>query len=103
MGITPVAVLDEVAERLHVTVDEIRSPTRVRHVAYARHVAMFLLRRLCKLTWAAIATAVNRADHTTAIHGVRRIEQLLESHDRRTAGIVADLTFKLSHVPAGAS
>ncbi len=66
-------ILAVVARHYGVGLDELRSPSRVADLAYARHVSMYLLRTDLGLTLAAIAAMLGRKDHTTVIHGVARI------------------------------
>lgn len=51
---------------------ELRSPRRCRHLAYPRFMVMALLHRFTALSFPAIARALGRSDHSTAMNGVRR-------------------------------
>ena len=68
-------VLEEVAEATGTTVAQLKGPTRLRHIARARQLAMFKLRE-AGLTVARIGAILNR-DHTTVIYGCQRIEALM--------------------------
>lgn len=51
---------------------------RYRSVARPRQIAMFLMRELCPhLSYPGIGRVMGRRDHTTVMHGVRKIEELL--------------------------
>ena len=53
----------------------LRSPNRTKHVSRARHEAMWLIWRLLSLSTPAIAREVGRRDHTTVLHGLRRVQR----------------------------
>ena len=75
----PSAILEEVANIMSVPVDALTSKRRERQVAYARHLAMFLLRDVAHQSYAQIGRLLGGRDHTTVIHGFRRIEALVDS------------------------
>jgi chromosomal replication initiator protein len=74
-SVTVEQVLDAVAEALETTPEAMLSPSRVRRVARARQVAMYLTREHTDLSLPEIARAFNRRDHTTVMHAVKRVEQ----------------------------
>ncbi len=55
----------------------------------ARQVTMYLSRTLTLYSFPAIARFLDHRDHTTIIHGVRKIEELLPSDERLRADIEA--------------
>jgi chromosomal replication initiator protein len=74
----PSVILDAVALVMHVPVDAITSKRREKQIAYARHLAMYLLRDLAHQSYAQIGRLLGGRDHTTALHGCRRIAKLLD-------------------------
>jgi chromosomal replication initiator protein len=76
-GLTIQAIQDAVCAVLHLSRDELLSPTRTPRVTRARHLAMYLARDATGLPLARIADAFNR-DHSTVIHAIRRVEAELE-------------------------
>ena len=74
----PSVILDAVAHVTNVPVDAITSKRREKQVAYARHLSMYLLRDLAHQSYAQIGRLLGGRDHTTVLHGFRRIEKLLE-------------------------
>lgn len=52
---------------------EIRSPSRYPELVWARHVAMWLAHELTAYSLPRIARGVGRSDHTTAMHGIARV------------------------------
>lgn len=66
-----------VAEQYGMTLNQLKEKTRCVHVARPRQVAMWAMRRLCPhLSYPAIAIVLDLSDHTTILHGARRIETL---------------------------
>lgn len=66
------AILTAVAEAHELTVDDLRSPSRARPVAMARHHACWeLRRRRLDLALRQIAAELNRINHATALHSWR--------------------------------
>ena len=65
------AIQARTCEAFGVTLDEMRSNTRVARVAWARQVAMYLSRELTDATLPAIGEAFGRT-HTTVMHACRR-------------------------------
>lgn len=94
MPVPNLVVIAMVSQHLDVSVDAICSATRVAPVAYARHVSMWLLRNCCGLSYPATAHAVGRADHTTAMSAVRRIDRLMDTDDR-TSVVIGELHDRL--------
>ena len=74
----PSAILEAVAQITNIPVDALTSKRREKQVAYARHLAMYLLRDLAQQSYAQIGRLLGGRDHTTVLHGFRRIERLLE-------------------------
>jgi chromosomal replication initiator protein len=75
----PSVILDAVAQVTGIPVDALTSKRRERQVAYARHLAMYLLRDLAHQSYAQIGRLLGGRDHTTVLHGYRRIAGLLET------------------------
>ena len=61
---------------------------RSRKIARARHVAWYAMSRNCPhISYPQMAKMLGRTDHSTAIHGVRLVENLV-ARDMEFAGIV---------------
>ena len=71
------AIVAEVAARHGVTIRALKGETLARDVTAARAEACWRLRNELGWSWARVAEAVGRWDHTTAIAAYRRYEQLL--------------------------
>lgn len=71
----------EVARYYKLGVEELRGERRVKHVAYARQVAMYLCRTLTQASLPEIGKKFNK-DHSTVLTSVRKIERLRESNEQ---------------------
>ena len=67
----------KVAEHYNIRVADMHSPRRARQVARPRQVAMYLAKALTEHSLPEIGRKFGGRDHTTIMHGVRRIEELI--------------------------
>ncbi len=74
----PEDILKKVAETFSVDLAKILSSSRDANTALARQVAMYILRQELKLTLKDTAYTLRRKDHTTVLHAVNKISQLME-------------------------
>jgi len=68
-----------VAKYFGVKPSDLRSTKRPRNIALARHVAMYLCRRLTQLPLIDIGRDFGKKDHTTVMHAISRIEETMKS------------------------
>jgi chromosomal replication initiator protein len=66
-----------VAEHYNVRLSDMIGPKRVRTIARPRQIAMFLAKQLTPRSLPEIGRRFGGRDHTTIMHGVRRIEELM--------------------------
>ena len=66
----------KVAEHYNIRLSDMHSPRRARPVARPRQVAMYLSKQLTEHSLPEIGRKFGGRDHTTIIHGVRKIEEL---------------------------
>ncbi len=71
-------IIDKVARYFNLTVKEMCSKSRVSHIKNARQIAMFLLSRELSMSTNKIAASVGVSDHTTVMHGIKKIENDLK-------------------------
>jgi len=71
------------------SIDELIGGSRRRPLVTARQIAMYIFRELTELSYPAIAKEFGGRDHTTVIHAVDKISQLMaerrEIYDQVTA------------------
>ncbi len=75
----------KVSEYYNIRISDIVGPKRVRSFARPRQVAMYLCKQLTSRSLPEIGRRFGGRDHTTVMHGVRRIEEL-----RSTDGQIAE-------------
>lgn len=81
-GLRPIALAVALtSRRLGVSEIDIQSARRTKRIALARHVAMYVARTLTTASYPEIGRRIGRRDHTTVIHGVRRIGALVAAGD----------------------
>ena len=74
----------KVSEHYNIRLSDIIGPRRVRTIARPRQVAMYLAKQLTSRSLPEIGRRFGGRDHTTVMHGVRKIEEL-KSHDSQIA------------------
>ena len=85
----------KVAEHYNIRIAELSSDRRARAVARPRQVAMFLCKALTPLSLPEIGRKFGGRDHTTVLHAVRKVEELMAA-DSEMADDVAMLRRALS-------
>ena len=68
-----------VAERLNVSLVDLRSKKRNKNIVLPRQIAMYLARQLTSLSLPEIGGAFGGKDHTTVLHSCKKIEKDLKS------------------------
>lgn len=71
-------VVDKVAKFYQMTAKEMCSKSRVAHIKNARQVAMYILSKELGMSTPKIATEVGVKDHTTVMHGIKKINEDLK-------------------------
>ncbi len=75
--ITVEGIQKKVANHYNIKVSDMSSSRRLRAVARPRQIAMYLAKLLTPKSLADIGVKFGKKDHTTVIHGVRKVEQLI--------------------------
>ncbi len=92
---TPEAVIKAVADYFDLAPDVLEGKGRAREVAEARHIAMYLLREDAHQRITDIGRLLGRRDHSTVIHGLRKIDASLPSNPQ-LASQIAEIRAVLS-------
>lgn len=71
-------IVDKVAKYYNITSKDIRSRSRVANIKNARQVAMYLLSKELNLSTTKIAAEVGLQNHTTVMHGLRKVNSDLK-------------------------
>ena len=69
----------KVAEHYNIRLSDMIGPKRLRNIARPRQVAMYLAKQLTPRSLPEIGRRFGGRDHTTIIHGVRKIEELMST------------------------
>ena len=77
--ITVEEIQRKVADHYHIRLSDLIGPKRVRTFARPRQVAMYLSKQLTSRSLPEIGRRFGGRDHTTVMHGVRRIEELRQN------------------------
>jgi len=75
--ITPDIILDATSKRFSFSIEEIKGVSRRRPLVTARQIAMYVMRQLTDMSYPAIAREFGGRDHTTVIHAVEKISNLM--------------------------
>src|SRR3954447_21451663 len=92
-------ILKDVAELHKITVAELRSRRRFRHLVAARHAAIWVLRQVYPtMSEQRIAEAVGLTDHTTVCYALAKMHKIVGTRDAYAAKLreIVD-TFKGIH------
>lgn len=77
--ITPKKIIKTVAEYYNITPEELCSKSRIFNIKNARQVAMFLISEELDYSTTKSALEVGLKDHTTAMHGIKKIKNDLDT------------------------
>jgi chromosomal replication initiator protein len=92
--ITVGLIMSETASYFSLSVDDLRGPSRARHVTNARQIAIYIARELTDLSLPKIGEAFGGRDHTTVMHAERKIRRLM-TDERSVYNQVHDLTMRI--------
>ncbi|RMG59541.1 MAG: chromosomal replication initiator protein DnaA [Deltaproteobacteria bacterium] len=80
--VSPDLVIKTVANHYQVKLSDIRSAKKHKVYSFPRQVAMYLLRQYTELSLPEIGQKLGGRDHTTVLHGIRKIESRLKEDHR---------------------
>lgn len=85
------SIVQSVSDEFSIPLDDINGKTRSKEVVLPRQIAMYLCRTLTQASLPDIGRKIGGRDHTTVLHSVSKIEQLLKENsalDRRVDGLL---------------
>ena len=71
-------ILDKVAKYYNISTKEMCGKSRISNIKTARQIAMFLLSEELSMSTTKIASEVGVKDHTTVMHGIKKIKSDLK-------------------------
>ena len=89
--IPPQLIMEETAQYFALSPADLSSKSRSRPLTQARHIAMYLMRECTGLSLVKIGEIFGGRDHTTVLHGIRKVEDEMRARDA-TFRQVQDLT-----------
>ncbi len=75
--VTMEEIIKKTCEHYHLRQTDLMSPSRARNIARPRQMAMYLCKKLTTRSLPEIGRKFGGRDHTTILHGVRKIEELI--------------------------
>ena len=82
-------VVDAVARHFKVQEKDLKGRQRTRDIVFPRQVAMYLLREETDISLEEIGRSMGGRDHTTVLHGIKKIESALDSDVQLRASLMA--------------
>lgn len=92
---TPDLIISEVCRFYSIEESVLRSKNKTKNTSEARHVAMYLIRKLTNLSYPDIATAFG-VNHTTVIYALRRVEKELGNSANGLQDNIRDITANIN-------
>jgi chromosomal replication initiator protein len=81
--LTPPQIISVVADFYHTSPDSLHGPERSKDIAWARQVAMYLIREETDASLPSIGEALGNRDHTTIMYGCKKVADEIERRDAR--------------------
>lgn len=94
--ITVEYIQEIVSEYFQLSIEELQSKTRKRHVVQARQLAMFFAKKYTKLSLVNIGKSIGKRDHATVLHACKTVDNLNET-DKQFRKFLSDLTTKINN------
>lgn len=80
-------IIEAVSAEYGVPVDQIKGPSRKAPVALARHVAVFIARKVLRDSWKHLGTAFGNRDHTSMMHAYKKVEEVIAQDPEEEARV----------------
>ena len=93
---TPSLIISEVCQFYGIEEQVLRSTLKNKNTAEARQVAMYLIRTMTNLSLPEIGREFDR-DHTTVMHGLKKVEQALQSSTSNLPDTIRDITANINN------
>ena len=81
-GIQPQHVVEAISQYFNISTKELIEKGRKKEIAYARHIAMYLMRSELNISYPSIGTHFGGRDHTTALHAYEKINKDIENDEK---------------------
>ena len=88
--------MEAVANYFYIPVEQMISKDRSKDVAYPRQMAMYMIRQELEYSFPDIAKIFKR-DHTTVMHGLKKVEQTLQNSASPLNDTIRDITANINN------
>ena len=88
--ITPSTIITLVEKHFNLKENSLVGSKRSRDVAFARQIAMYIMRELTEMSTPKIGQELGGRDHSTVIHGIKNVEDSMNS-DSSVKNLVNDI------------
>ncbi|EKE19484.1 MAG: Chromosomal replication initiator protein DnaA [uncultured bacterium] len=91
-GVQAQHVIEAISQYFNISTKELIEKGRKKEIAYARHVAMYLMRSELNVSYPSIGAQFGGRDHTTALHAFEKISKDMEKDEkvREDVGILRE-------------
>lgn len=76
--ITIESIANAVAKYFEIAIGDLRGKSRLKQITYSRHISMYMTHKLLKTTLEEIGEYYSNRDHTSVIHGIKKVERMLK-------------------------
>jgi len=81
-GVQPQNVIEAISQYYNISTKELIEKGRKKEIAYARHIAMYLMRSELSVSYPSIGAQFGGRDHTTALHAYEKINKEMETDEK---------------------
>jgi chromosomal replication initiator protein len=81
-GVQSQHVIEAISQYFNISTKELIEKGRKKEIAYARHIAMYLMRSELGVSYPSIGSQFGGRDHTTALHAYEKINKEIESDEK---------------------
>ncbi|MDD5397164.1 MAG: chromosomal replication initiator protein DnaA [Candidatus Moranbacteria bacterium] len=81
-GVQPQHVVEAISQYFNISTKELIEKGRKKEIAYARHIAMYLMRNELNISYPSIGNFFGGRDHTTALHAYEKINKEIETDEK---------------------
>jgi chromosomal replication initiator protein len=96
-GVQPQHVIAAISQYFNIPSKELMEKGRKKEIAYARHLAMYLLRSELNISYPSIGNQFGGRDHTTALHAFEKISKDIEKDEkvREDINVVKEMMYAI--------
>ena len=88
--VTEQKILSTIASYYNLSISQITGKIKTSNIAFARHIAIYLIRDMLNLSFKKIGDLFSKRDHSTIMHSVEKVEKMLKD-DPQVQTVVKEL------------